>query len=356
MRRGIVALAVALVVMAATAGQASAFQKGFYDEAVVLGYADDFGFRTLNDLGADIVRMNLYWNRVAKSRPNDPTNPNDPAYDWSEYDQSLAWAEQYGIEVLLSVIGTPGWANGGKAQQYAPNDFGDLEAFSEAAAKHFPQVTKWASGNEPNAPNFLKPQSVRQGGKWVFVSPEIYADMCKAVVDGINAADPRDTVACGLLNPRGKLVPNGRRDSVAPILFLERMVRAGAPCEAIGVHPYSSTPKWSPTKKIRSNSQIVLGTIGTFIRAVDRVCGGKPPIWVTEYGYQTNPPDKLFGVSWRTQANWMSQAFKIMKANKRIKLGLTFQIVDDSNPGGWQSGVLTNSIKKKPWYAAFKRL
>jgi hypothetical protein len=354
--RKTILLLVCLAAALATAGGASAFQKGFYDEAVTLGYPGDFGFRTLQDLRADIVRMNLYWNRVAKSRPSDPTNPADRAYDWSEYDQSLAWAKQYGIEVLLSIIGTPGWANGGKDEQYAPDDFGDLEAFSEAAAKHFPQVVKWAAGNEPNAPNFLKPQSVRQGGRWAFVSPEIYADMCKAVVDGVNAARPRNTVACGLLNPRGKLTPNGRRDSVAPILFLERMVRAGAPCEAIAVHPYSSTPKWGPTKRIRSNSQIVLGTIGTFIKAVDRACGGKPPIWVTEYGYQTNPPDKLFGVSWQRQADWMTQGFRIMRANKRIKLALSFQIVDDSSLGGWQSGVYTNSIKKKPWYAAFKRL
>jgi hypothetical protein len=35
---------------------------------------------------------------------------------------------------------------------------------------------------------------------------------------------------------------------------------------------------------------------------------------------------------------------------------LNFQILDDSQLGGWQSGVMTNSAKKKPSYAAFKAL
>ena len=72
----------AVVLVAATAVSASAargMKVGFYDEALTLEYPDDFGFRTLADLGADIVRMNLYWNRVATSRPRHPRDPGDPA-------------------------------------------------------------------------------------------------------------------------------------------------------------------------------------------------------------------------------------------------------------------------------------
>lgn len=357
--RKLVALFAVTAVSAFAVSSASAapgMKIGFYDEAVTLGYPDDFGFRTLQDLGAQVLRMNLYWNQVARSRPADPTNPDDPAYDWSKWDEALGRADQFGIEVILSIIATPGWANGGKAVQYAPNDFGDLEAFAEAAGKRFPQVTKWLAWNEPNAPNFLKPQSVKRSGGWAFVSPEIYADICEAIVNGVNAAKASNTIACGVLNPRGKLEANGRRDSVAPILFLQRFAAAGAPAEAIAVHPYSSTPRWGPTKKIKSNSQIVLGTIGQFISAVDRAYGKATRIWVTEYGYQTNPPDKLFGVTWKTQAKWLTQAFKIMRKNPRIDIALNFQILDDSQLGGWQSGVMTNSAKKKPSYAAFKTL
>jgi hypothetical protein len=357
-RKLVVLLAVTAVaaVAVSSASAARGMKIGFYDEAVTLGYPDDFGFRTLDDLGAQVLRMNLYWNEVARARPDNPTDPDDPAYNWSKWDEALERADQYGIDVILSIIGTPRWANGGKAVQYAPNDWDDLQAFSQAAADRYRQVTKWMAGNEPNAPNFLKPQSVRRGGKWVFVSPEIYANMCKAVVNGVNAARSSNTIACGALNPRGKLEANGRRDSVAPILFLQRMAAAGAPAEVIAVHPYSSTPRWGPTKKIKSNSQIVLGTINKFITAVNKAYSKRTRIWVTEYGYQTNPPDKLFGVTWKTQAKWLTQAFNIMRKNPRIDIALNFQILDDSRLGGWQSGVMTNAAKPKPSYAAFKRL
>jgi hypothetical protein len=33
---------------------------------------------------------------------------------------------------------------------------------------------------------------------------------------------------------------------------------------------------------------------------VTRLYGNKR-IWITEYGYQTNPPDEFFGVSWASR-------------------------------------------------------
>jgi hypothetical protein len=328
---------------------------GFYDEALTLGYPDDFGFRTLRDLRADVVRMNLYWNRVARSRPRNPSRPSDPAYDWAEYDTALERADRYGIEVILSIFGTPRWANGGKAFQYAPRRMGDLRAFATAAARRYPQVRLWMAWNEPNAPNFLKPQSVRRGGRWVFTSPETYARICNAVVQGVNAARERDKVACGALNPRGKLSANGRRDSVAPLLFLSGMQRAGARPEAIAYHPYSPSPRISPTKRIRSKTTVTLGVIDRLLRAVDQAYGKGMRIWVTEYGYQTRPPDRRFGVSWKRQARWMQVAFARMRSNPRIDVALWFQLKDDSRLAGWQSGVISTHDVRKPSYRTFRR-
>ena len=36
---------------------------------------------------------------------------------------------------------------------------------------------------------------------------------------------------------------------------------------------------------------------------------GNKRIWITEYGYQTNPPDRIFGVSWANQARYLKQAY-----------------------------------------------
>ena len=69
---------------------------------------------------------------------------------------------------------------------------------------------------------------------------------------------------------------------------------------------------------------------------------GKKRIWITEYGWQTRPPDALFGVSFARQAAYVRQSFAIARANPRIDLMVWFMLRDDTNLGiGWQSGFLT---------------
>ena len=83
----------------------------------------------------DVLRLNLDWNRVAPKRPVEAVDPADPAYDWALYDRALGPAHERGIEVLLTIYGTPGWANGGKGQTYAPSNAGALRAPRAAATR-----------------------------------------------------------------------------------------------------------------------------------------------------------------------------------------------------------------------------
>ena len=55
------------------------------------------------------------------------------------------------------------------------------------------------------------------------------------------------------------------------------------------------------TAKGAPATAVTLGNISDLIREVTRLYGNKR-IWITEYGYQTNPPDQLFGVSYAKQA------------------------------------------------------
>jgi hypothetical protein len=125
-------------------------------------------------------------------------------------------------------------------------------------------------------------------------------------------------------------------------------------------HPYYAGPKDQPTTKPVTAkgapaTAVTLGNIGDLIREVTRLYGNKR-IWITEYGYQTNPPDALFGVTLQQQARYLTQAFAIARANPRIDMMLWFLLKDEPNLAGWQSGLLTASGAKKPAFAAFQRL
>ena len=361
-----------LVALAAatTAGAAPGSKVGIYDEASTLYSNDTSGFDMLQELGVDTLRLNMYWDRVARTRPANAANHEDPAYDWSGYDRAARLAAERNIEVLFSIIATPGWANGGKGAKYAPTKSSALRNFAIAAATRYsgkftppgqsllPRVNKWLAWNEPNAPNFLLPQFRKVRNRYVIASPAIYARICNAVVSGVHVAGSRagvkETVACGATNPRGKLRGNGRRDSVAPLLFLREMKKAGARFDVYSHHPYSPTGHVAPNQRVRSITVVPLGNIDVLLRELTRLYGRSMRLWITEYAYQTNPPDRLFGVSWNTQARYLRQAYAIARRTPRIDMMLWFLLKDEQDSGRWNSGLLTASGERKPSFAAFR--
>jgi hypothetical protein len=161
--------------------------------------------------------------------------------------------------------------------------------------------------------------------------------------------------------PRGNNNPSSGRPSVSPLAFLRACKKAGLlRFDAWAHHPYYAGPSDQPTTKPVTAkgapaTAVTLGNIGDLIKTVTQLYGNKR-IWITEYGYQTNPPDRLFGVSWAKQALYLKQAFGLAKKNPRIDMMLWFLLKDDPNVNGWQSGLITIGGKKKPAFAAFAGL
>ena len=115
--------------------------------------------------------------------------------------------------------------------------------------------------------------------------------------------------------------------------------------------PATRPPSYVPTGK--NKRRIQLGNLNVLIAQLTKFYGQKH-LWITEYGYQTNPPDKsIFGVSWSKQALYMKQAYAIARANPRIDMMLWFLVRDEPNLGGWQSGLETVARKHKPAWATF---
>lgn len=384
MRSALAVLAAAVVAAALPPAASPAVVAGIYDEAETLFAGNPVaGFQTLARLNAKVLRLNLYWDRVAPTEPADATDPADPAYDWSLYDRAARLAEQRGIRLLLSILSTPAWANGGEGGLHAPDDMWELQEFAQAAARRYsgrftppeaavpaglgrvaatplPRVELWLAWNEPNNPRFLRPQSRRINGRWRATSPQIYAEMCNAVVTGVHAGEQimsvsRGRVACGAMAPRGNNVLRGSRPSISPIRFLREMRAAGARPDVVAHHAYATSRFESPTTRPPTRNAVTLGNIGTLLKELRRLYPGKR-LWITEYGYQTNPPDRLFGVPWATQARWLKQAYRIASRKGRIEMLLWFLIKDERDVGRWQSGLISADGTRKPAFNAFRQI
>jgi hypothetical protein len=367
--------AAGLAVPAANAS--SHLMVGLYDEGATFYDDPSVVFPRYQSLHVKVLRVNLYWGGklgVAKSRPFAGADPRDAAYDWSLYDRVVTDASAAGIRLLLSITGTPRWANGGQSPNRPPTNYNDLRDFAYAAAARYsgkyagadgrilPAVRLWAAWNEPNNPSFLRPQYVRRGGKWVIQSAIDYAHICNAVYNGVHATMfAGEKVACGVTGPRGNNNPTSVRPSVSPIAFLIAAKKAGMRTfDAYAHNPYYGTPSESPTTKPLgarggAATAVTLANISTLLAEISRLYGPRH-LWITEYGYQTNPPDRDFGVSWALQARYLTEAFAIARRNPRIDMMLWFLVRDEPNLSGWQSGLLTVTGQRKPSYAAFQRV
>ncbi len=365
-------LAAALFAAAAQPGRSSRYlHTGIYDQAQLLYGNAETTLATYRTLRVQLVEMTVEWGGpggVASRRPARPADPADPAYDWAAYDRVVEQAAADGMQVVFTIFGTPPWENGGRGQNVAPSSARDLRNFAYAAALRYsghylvngvelPAVHDWLAWNEPNNPVFLKPQYRRAGSRWVIASAAAYAKICNAVYTGVHAGGAAsDKVACGQTSPRGNNNPASGRPSVSPLAFLRAVKGHGlVTFDAWAHHPYYAKPSESPSSRDGAGGSIELGNIDTLIHQLTKLYGNKR-LWITEYGYETNPPDTLFGVPWAKQAAYLTQAFAIARANPRIDMMIWFLLKDDTNINGWQSGLITAAGKRKPSFKAFQHL
>jgi len=361
----------AAAVAASSASAAPRLQLGITDSGDAYFAEPGTFYRRLGQLHSQLLRVHLNWGGrlgVAQRKPQDAADPDDPAYDWRRYDAIVLHADAKDIKVVFSIFGSPRWANGGQLPTRAPRKASDLHDFAFAAAERYggdymradgivlPAVKQWTAWNEPNLPIGLVPQWKKIGGRWQIQSAIDYARICNAIVDGIRDTLFRaEQVACGDTAPRGNNAAASSRPTTSPIAFLRAMKKAGARgFDAYAHHPYATDPRETPTTRPSARTAVSFGNLDDMIKVVTQLYG-KKPIWIDEYGYETNPPDHLLGVTPAKQASYLTQSVKIARANPRITMLLWFLLSDESRLGGWQSGLETASGVRKPAFFAFAR-
>jgi hypothetical protein len=331
----------ALALLAPTvAGASTHAQYGVQDDAWLLYGPEPPAKRIqiLQQLGVDVVRLTLRWDAVAESVPADPRNPNDPAYRWDLYDPILERLRAAHIAVLISLWGTPPWANDGQKPNYMPGDDASLAAFAYAASTKYPWITRWTVWNEPNVRLFLIPNN-----------PRLYTTrLLNPAYRALKSANPRNLVAGGVTSPRK--TPSG----VSPIAWIRGMRAARALLDAYAQNPYPVRPFETPTSGgCWQCTEITMATLPKLIAEVKRSFGTGTRIWLTEYGYNSKPPSKWLGVSSTLQARYVSEAALRVYLSTRVDLLIHFLVRDEPNAAKWTSGMLTSQGKLKPSFGAY---
>ena len=305
----------------------------------------EFGPGTLNQrlttfkrLGVPIVRFTLRWNEIARRRPKNPTSPRDPAYDWRRPDRVLRGLRGYGLTPVVTLVGTPPWANGGRTPNFAPPHPLDFRRFATAAARHYPWIRFWLIWNEPNKRLWLRPTRAA-----------IYVQhLLNPGYEAIHAVLPHARVGGGVTGPRGGA------GGVSPTTWVRSMARAHAKLDAYAHHPYPVSPSETPSSGGCKNCPwITMATIKKLLILVKRSWGPKP-VWLTEYGYQTRPPDMFLGVPLKRQSSLLSLAAMRAWRLPRVTMLIQYLYRDEVALGRFQTGLLFADDRWKPSLQGFK--
>lgn len=266
-----------------------------------------------------------------------------------------------------------------------------------------PRVDHWSIWNEPNHPGWLTPQWLPDPRSTSLpllpAAARIYRGLADAAFTGLDASGHGgDVILLGETSPRGH-PRRGLTRAIRPLEFvrelycLDRRFRPfqGEAAQVRGCpgtreafvaahpvlfggtgwahHPYAL--EQSPADSDRRRDNVVLADMSRLTRALDRIFrvhgnSRRLPIWLTEYGYQTDPPDPTIGVSWSRQAAYLNHAEYLAYRHPRIVSTAQFLLFDDgplmefpaSDPRHWgsfQSGLKTHGGRQKRSYTAYQR-
>jgi hypothetical protein len=356
-------LALALAFLCAAPGSASATPS---THKLIWGPYDSQAFETYADLGAGLYEITINWSRIAPTRPESPTDPNDPAYIWTPaVEEAIKNGQKYGIQVVLEVSGAPGWANGGRPWRWAPTNPQDYADFVAAASKRWPEVHYWQIWGEPvRRENFMPLPKDVEGlnlTKAQSRGPEIYAQILDDSYVALKGVNPANIVIGGNSFSGG---------DIRPLAFIKALrLPDGKPprMDMYGHNPFGYRKPDLSKGPINPSSGVAdFSDLDTVAQYVDKylsragVNNGKLPLFLSEYFLPTDHSNYEFNywVSRSTAANWLSAAFQIVNSWHRIYTLGWFSLYDDP-PNGLGTevnrGLLTYKGAKKPAYYAYKR-
>lgn len=373
--------------------------------------------KAISALGVDQVKVSLVWWLVAPDadssrRPNfDASNPGAYSYGaWTRYDRIDREARKLGLKVsFLIVPPSPAWAippanyRQGEALGHAP-DPADLRQFVQAAGQRYsghydglPRVSSWEIWNEPNFPAWLSPHYRElPDGRREYLQPALYRGLVDAAWQGLQDSGHSpvsDTILIGETVSPGVLTGAQFDRGLYCVGSNLRPLRGSAAAEfgcptsgspapfaganpalfaasGFAYHPYSFNIAPDVSYPVRGwISMDNLGSLehllnGAFSAYGKRRAGGVP-IYLTEFGYESNPPNPYVKNSTTQQATWLNEAEYMAWSDPYVRSLNQFELIDsapraNTKPGSraywgtFQTGLEFLGGRPKPALDAFR--
>lgn len=291
-------------------------------------------------VNGDLVRINAPWGLISpQRRPRGfaPTDPGDPAYDWSQLDAEIEDATARGLAVMLLVQRAPRWAEGKhRPKDAVPGtwkpDPRALGEFATALAQRYsgtyhglPRVPYFECWGEANLKLRLAPLwGGKHGTKPIVV--DRYRKMLNAFYEGVHTGSSSAKVVTAALSPYGAkagLFNVRPLEFWRPLLCVKEQGLKPIPhCKMVRFdilahNPIGHGPPNTPARDKDDISVPDLHRLVDVLRASERAGNVKPagvrhPVWATELWWESRPPDPYKGnpgllkqAVWYTEANYM---------------------------------------------------
>jgi hypothetical protein len=126
------------------------------------------------------------------------------------------------------------------------------------------------------------------------------------------------------------------------------MGTSGARLDAYAHHPYALSTKETPWSGGCDHCEtITMSTLDRLVTETRKAFKRPVRLWLTELGYQSNPPDRLLGVAPAVQASYIAGAAYKAWATPRVDLLIQYLYRDEPTTDRWQSGLISQSGKTK---------
>jgi hypothetical protein len=348
---------------------------------------------------------------------------------WDRYDTIVRLAQQRGLALNFNVTSpAPNWATGSPKRTdidgwYDPSPV-EFNRFVRALGERYsgtyvtapgqtplPRVSYWSIWNEPNQGAWLAPQwgiDPRNPKLFVETSPRIYRALLDAAYDALQVSGHgKDTLLVGETAPKG-VKKRGETRQMAPLRFIRQLYcldsnlqfEQGTSAQLRGCpvsdqrgkfiaqhpalfkmtgyahHPYELlfAPNLRPATA--SPDDVTTANLPSMTRQFRKIFQryGQPlpggakqgmPLFLTEFGYQTNPPDPSQTTTPAKQAVYINQAEYIAWRNPTVKTLAQFLLYDDkpvpgvprASANAWltfQTGIVNINGSHKPAYDAYE--